>query len=176
MAKTYTIIVKKNDYVERVRSGVDELNKCVIIGDMNIDLQEQIEKGELTIESFQEHCVDMNIKKLQEIIKEPASIAFLKDEHIVRCPLQEVTDEVLPVFYLRVQKKYYSGRCYIDRTDQTFYFEEMSAPEKKFLRIQEELTYWCFGSYIKPIDVPDNLKEFGFTKAVEERYECDSGD
>ena len=39
MAKTYTIIVKKNDYMERVRSGVDELNKCVIIGDMNIELQ-----------------------------------------------------------------------------------------------------------------------------------------
>lgn len=176
MAKTYTIIVKKNDCAAHVRSGVDELNKCVIVGDMNIDLEEQIGKGELAVEFFQEHCVDMNIKKLQEIIKEPAWVAFLKDEQIIHSRLQEIKDEVLPVFYLSIQKSYYSGNCYVDRTDQTFYFEEMSELEKKFLHIREKLTYWCFGSYIKPIDVPDNLKEFGFTKAVEERYECDSGD
>lgn len=177
MEKTYTIIVKQKGHEDIVRRGVDQLNRCVIVGELNLYFEEAIKQGSVIIEVHEEHYINLNINELKKVVGEDAWIYFYKGNTIWNLLLKDVRGAaVLPVICLKIDKRCYTSRCYIDSITDVYYLQETSDYEKDICSIREKYDYWCFGSCVKEIEIPHELKKLGFTKAVEDHYECDSSD
>lgn len=120
----------------------------------------------------------MNIADLKKVVNPDYTIIYKKenDNTITHMPLNMCKSENENIIAIQIREKDYYGHCYTEILDY-FYYIDLTEEEKKKCYIHEEnYDGYHFGSNRRKVDVPDNLKQLGFTNGLRDYYENDSSD
>ena len=118
----------------------------------------------------------MDVLKLKTLVSENSTKVYYKENgEIKEKQLKDCTED-LDIIAIVINAIDSYSHCYTECLNY-YYYKDLTEEEKKKCWIHEEdYTGYCFGSNRRKIEVPNELKIFGFTNALRDYYENDSSD
>lgn len=118
----------------------------------------------------------MDVLKLKTLVRESSTNVFYKENGEIKEKQLKDCVEDLDIIAIVVNAIDSYSHCYTECLNY-YYYKDLTEEEKKKCWIHEEdYIGYCFGSNRRKIEVPNELKIFGFTNALRDYYENDSSD